>query len=362
MITRLEIDGFKSLRDFAVDLEPLTVFIGPNSAGKSNILDALALLSRLASQPVEEAFKQGRGRALDQFTRRGGQAGSTIRFAVEVFVPNVPGEEPEPTRLPNRYRYELTIARTARSGGAEHLSITDENLKVFERVTDRWLTSHMNLADRLVHATEARSILSQAAVKAKEHQLDLNLISDPERKSYQAPLSHTALASFKRAGASAESGFALALDSQVLGMLDELRRERKLADRSAVLAQLVREERRKLRPHQAEIQETSSGSSPMISPHTGSFTSIRPACATPASASVQTPSRPTPPTSPPSSPTSRVRPSARSAPISSPSSPESLRSTSSPKATPSASTSSSPAASASPLGSSPTARSGSSGS
>ena len=31
MITRLEVDGFKSLRDFAVDLEPFTVFIGPNS-------------------------------------------------------------------------------------------------------------------------------------------------------------------------------------------------------------------------------------------------------------------------------------------------------------------------------------------
>lgn len=64
MITRLEIDGFKSLRELAVDLEPLTVFIGPNSAGKSNLLDALALLSRLASMSIKEAFKQGRGRAI----------------------------------------------------------------------------------------------------------------------------------------------------------------------------------------------------------------------------------------------------------------------------------------------------------
>jgi AAA15 family ATPase/GTPase len=50
MITRLEVDGFKSLRNFAVDLEPLTVFVGPNSAGKSNILDALELLSPLSSR------------------------------------------------------------------------------------------------------------------------------------------------------------------------------------------------------------------------------------------------------------------------------------------------------------------------
>src|SRR4051812_33508725 len=104
MITRIEIDGFKSLREFAVDLEPLTVFIGPNSAGKSNILDALALLSRLSTMPVDEAFKQGRGRAIDQFTRRGGEAGTTIRFAAETLAP---GTREQPELDPLRYRYEL---------------------------------------------------------------------------------------------------------------------------------------------------------------------------------------------------------------------------------------------------------------
>src|SRR5205807_943169 len=126
MITRIEIDGFKSLREFAVDLEPLTVFIGPNSAGKSNILDALALLSRLSSMSIDDAFKQGRGRAIDQFTRRGGEAGTTIRFAVEVFAPG-PDEEPAALEaLPNRYRYELTIERSALSSGAERLSVSHE--------------------------------------------------------------------------------------------------------------------------------------------------------------------------------------------------------------------------------------------
>jgi AAA15 family ATPase/GTPase len=31
MITRVEIDGFKSFRNFAVDLEPLTAIVGPNA-------------------------------------------------------------------------------------------------------------------------------------------------------------------------------------------------------------------------------------------------------------------------------------------------------------------------------------------
>ncbi|KYF50476.1 hypothetical protein BE04_24270 [Sorangium cellulosum] len=89
MITRLEVDGFKSLREFSVDFEPFTVLVGPNSAGKSNILDALALLSRLAARPIEEAFKQGRGRSIDQFTRRRGEAGQVIRFAVELLLPGL---------------------------------------------------------------------------------------------------------------------------------------------------------------------------------------------------------------------------------------------------------------------------------
>src|SRR5690606_1008450 len=104
MITRLEVDGFKSLQGFAVDLEPFTVFIGPNSAGKSNILEALALLSRLASEPIADAFKHGRGRASDQFSRHGDEVAREIRFAAEflVFGTYTPGQgvaPPEPSRL-----------------------------------------------------------------------------------------------------------------------------------------------------------------------------------------------------------------------------------------------------------------------
>ncbi|MDI1434502.1 AAA family ATPase [Polyangium sorediatum] len=131
MITRFEVDGFKSLRDFAVDLEPLTVFVGPNGAGKSNLLEAMALLGRLASMPVEEAFKKGRGRVLDQFSRFGGETSRTIRFTVEVSLGTpIPAFEDGAPSLPTRYRYELTIERRARDSGIEELAIKDESLRV----------------------------------------------------------------------------------------------------------------------------------------------------------------------------------------------------------------------------------------
>ncbi len=70
MLTRIRVQGFKSLVDVDVQLQPLTVLCGPNAAGKSNFLDALQLLSRLATRnTVREAFEPPyRGAPLESFT------------------------------------------------------------------------------------------------------------------------------------------------------------------------------------------------------------------------------------------------------------------------------------------------------
>lgn len=152
MITRLEVDGFKSLQGFAVDLEPFTVFIGPNSAGKSNILEALALLSRLASGPIADAFRHGRGRASDQFSRHGEEVAREIRFAVEfltfgtytVAKTIVPNE-------PSRFRYELTIERMTRASGAERLIVANEVLRSLRVDEDTWIGNHDQFAGMAVY-------------------------------------------------------------------------------------------------------------------------------------------------------------------------------------------------------------------
>jgi predicted ATPase len=239
VITRLEVDGFKSLRDFAVDLDPFTVFIGPNSAGKSNILDALALLSRLSSLSVEEAFKQGRGRALDQFTRRGGEPGESMRFAVEVFVPKVHQEADAPgsERLPNRYRYEVVLARKAAHSGAERLRIVDEKLTAFDRASDRWLTSHSRLAEQAIHATEARVVLRQVA-ETRKRELSLNLTSWGWFGSYQTPISHTALSSYRQQLGDFMIEGPVAIESNELVALAKKRR---LPDKEALASRLLPE-------------------------------------------------------------------------------------------------------------------------
>lgn len=70
MLKRIRIKGYKSLEDVEVELNPLTLLMGPNAAGKSNFLDALQLLSKLAtSRTVKEAFDAPyRGKPLESFT------------------------------------------------------------------------------------------------------------------------------------------------------------------------------------------------------------------------------------------------------------------------------------------------------
>src|SRR5579859_4532084 len=93
MLKRVKIRGYKSLVDVEVNLQPLSVFFGPNASGKSNFLDALQLLSRIAtSKTLNEAFEPPyRGKPLESFTfgPEGIQsllAQERVAFSIEVDV------------------------------------------------------------------------------------------------------------------------------------------------------------------------------------------------------------------------------------------------------------------------------------
>jgi predicted ATPase len=68
MIKRLKVNGYKSLNDVEIHFEPLSVIFGPNAAGKSNILDALNLVSRMVTRrTLKDAFDDHRGLPLESF-------------------------------------------------------------------------------------------------------------------------------------------------------------------------------------------------------------------------------------------------------------------------------------------------------
>src|SRR5512142_2860258 len=87
MLTRIEIDGFKSFADFSLDLPPFLAVLGQNASGKSNLFDAVQLLRRLATSSVFDAFTAARGDTTELFRIRGdGSRVDEMRFAVEVLV------------------------------------------------------------------------------------------------------------------------------------------------------------------------------------------------------------------------------------------------------------------------------------
>lgn len=52
MIEKLEISGLKSVRKLNIDCKGLNVFVGPNSSGKSSVLQSLLLFSQNIAEPV----------------------------------------------------------------------------------------------------------------------------------------------------------------------------------------------------------------------------------------------------------------------------------------------------------------------
>ncbi len=93
MLTRIHIRGYKSLKDVEVKLPNLALLFGPNAAGKSNFLDCLQLLSKLAtSRTIKEAFEPPyRGKPLESFSfgkngMKGSLAQQRLSFSIEADV------------------------------------------------------------------------------------------------------------------------------------------------------------------------------------------------------------------------------------------------------------------------------------
>ncbi len=140
MITRIEVDGFKTFDSFALDLRPFTAVVGPNASGKSNLFDAIRFVSRLAQTDIREAMLELRGRPEELFRRTSTGRSDRMAFAVEVLL--------EPHGLDafgksfelrtQRVRYELEIAvRTGADRRLEGVYVQREQCSPIRRREER---------------------------------------------------------------------------------------------------------------------------------------------------------------------------------------------------------------------------------
>ncbi|MGW3105198.1 AAA family ATPase [Streptomyces sp. NPDC001100] len=102
-ILGLTVRNFRTLTDTKLPLGPLTVMVGPNAAGKSNVLHALEFLGDVTRKGIEPAFEERGGFGVLAF-RGGSKPVSRISVGVEGIWSDFASEE-----TPDRY--ELSISR-----------------------------------------------------------------------------------------------------------------------------------------------------------------------------------------------------------------------------------------------------------
>lgn len=142
MITKIEIDGFKTFENFSMDFAPLVVIAGSNGSGKSNLFDALMLISSVAEKDLKEAFAEQRGEARELFTQfTDNRNADLIKLAIELFIDKKVKDDwgTEKELSHTRLRYEIHIERKVDSkSNMEKLYVRYEVLKPIEKQKDRW--------------------------------------------------------------------------------------------------------------------------------------------------------------------------------------------------------------------------------
>jgi len=121
MLTRLEVNGFKNLIGFAVDLGPFNCIAGANGVGKSNIFDVIHFLSLLADHKIIEAAQQIRngdpetGGLRDLFWTDGAHHAEAFSITAEMLIEaDVLDDFGRPARASSTFlRYDLSIGYVA---------------------------------------------------------------------------------------------------------------------------------------------------------------------------------------------------------------------------------------------------------
>ena len=205
MLKRIKIQGYKSLADVEVYLDHLAVLIGPNASGKSNFLDALHLLSRIATcRTLREAFAPPyRGYPLESFTFE--QEGiKTLRqqervsFCIEIDVQLSPTVvEKVNRRIQTMKPTPTTETENKDSPASKRLSpVREENLRYRIEIEMLPQQGTLRVSDEYLAALNAKGKIKENRkpfLERRENQLHLRMEGQGHSTYYACPLDYSVL-------------------------------------------------------------------------------------------------------------------------------------------------------------------------
>ena len=143
MITKIKINGFKSFHNFEMTFTPFTIIAGTNASGKSNLFDALELLSKLAdSDNIKKALQSQRGDFLELFSMYDkGIYADIMEFEVEMLVNHKVKDAwgNEAILKYTRLQYQLKLRRFVNHSGLEDVELFHEKLINLKHQDDKWI-------------------------------------------------------------------------------------------------------------------------------------------------------------------------------------------------------------------------------
>ena len=114
MIEKLHVRNFKSLVDCPIDLAPLSVFVGPNACGKSNLIDALRFIRDALGIGLTQAIDVRGG--IEAVTSKVQEAGKDVAVTISGTLPQheeestaVDAAPRDPPAPPVGFSYEFTF-------------------------------------------------------------------------------------------------------------------------------------------------------------------------------------------------------------------------------------------------------------
>ncbi len=205
MLKRIKIQGYKSLADVEVHLGHLAVLIGPNASGKSNFLDALQLLSRIATcRTLREAFAPPhRGYPLEAFTF-GREGIKTLRqqekvsFCIEIDVQLSPAVVEKVSRQIQKMKPSpKTEAQDKGSPASKRLHpVREENLRYRIEIEMLPQEGILCVADEYLAALTAKGEVKQNRKPFLErvgNRLLMRLEGEARSICYECPLNQSIL-------------------------------------------------------------------------------------------------------------------------------------------------------------------------